>query len=67
MTEPTRPSRTTREAERSEANAPHQPDRLPTPEEEELADALELDPDVADHEREMGERGAHQKGEGRIP
>ena len=26
-----------------------------------------LDPDVAEHEREMLERGANQKGEGRLP
>jgi hypothetical protein len=44
-----------------------QADRMPTPEEEEIADELELDPEVAEHEREMAERGAKQKGEGRVP
>jgi hypothetical protein len=64
---PTRPTPETRDAERSEAEIRGQADRMPTPEEEEIADDLEVDPDVAEHEREMGERGAKQKGEGRIP
>ena len=40
---------------------------MPTAEEEEKAEEQELDPEVAEHEREMAERGAEQKGEGRIP
>jgi hypothetical protein len=40
---------------------------MPTAEEEKIADELELDPEVSEHEREMSERGAKQKGEGRIP
>ncbi len=64
MDEPTRPSQPTRDAERDEAEAPHQADRLPTPEEERLAEEHELDADVAEHEREMGERGAQVPGEG---
>ncbi len=67
MAEPTRPTPTTREAERAEAEMHAQPDRLPTPEEEEKADENELDPEVAEHEREMLERGANQPGEGRLP
>jgi hypothetical protein len=64
---PTRPTKETRDAERSEAETRGQADRMPTAEEEEIADELELDPDVSEHEREMTERGAKQKGEGRIP
>ena len=65
--QPTRPTPETRAAERSEAHKASGADRQPTPDEEERADALELDPEVAEHEREMLERGAHQKGEGRLP
>jgi hypothetical protein len=36
-------------------------------EEEEAAEEQSLDPSVAEHEREMQERSAHQKGEGRLP
>jgi hypothetical protein len=57
----------TRDAERQDATAAHEPDRQPTPEEERLADDLELDPDAAAHYKEMAERGAHQEGEGRLP
>ncbi len=57
----------TRAAERAESGVTARADRMPTPEEEELADRQPLDPDVAEHEREMLERGAHQEGEGRVP
>jgi hypothetical protein len=67
MSQPTRPSKETRDAERSEAEAAAQADREPTPEEEALAAEHDVDPDVAEHEREMAERGARQEGEGRIP
>ena len=66
MTEPTRPSSETREAEQAEARAKHQADRSPTPEEEASAEAHEVDPGVAEHEEEMLRRGANQQGEGRI-
>ncbi len=66
MSEHTKPDAETRAAEAGEANAPHQPDREPTAEEAAAAEALELDPEVAQHEREMAERGKNQKGEGRI-
>lgn len=65
-TEPTRPSAETREAEHADAQAKHESDRAPTPEEEAVA-AREVEPDVAEHEEEMLERGANQQGEGRIP
>ena len=64
MPDKTRPTPTTREAERAEAEAHAQPDRMPTPEEEEKAEENELDPEVAEHEREMLERGGEPEGRG---
>jgi hypothetical protein len=64
--QPTRPSAETREAERAEAQAKHESDRAPTPDEEAVA-AQDVEPDVAEHEEEMLERGANQQGEGRVP
>jgi hypothetical protein len=66
MSEHTKPSPETRAAEAEEARAGHQPDREPTADESAAAEVLELDPEVAEHEREMAERGKSQKGEGRI-
>jgi hypothetical protein len=62
----TTPTSATREAERHEAQTPPGPDRPPTPEEEAAA-PTELTDEQRAHEREMLERGANQKGEGRIP
>ena len=56
----------TRQADRRDAQATAKPDRMPTADEEARADNLELDPDVAENYREQTERGANQKGEGRI-
>jgi len=67
MPDTTRPTPTTRDAERAEAEVHAQPDRMPTDDEEAKADENELDPEVAEHEREMLERGANQQGEGRLP
>jgi hypothetical protein len=70
MSEPTGmtgPNAETREAERAEAQAKHESDRAPTPEEDAAAEAQELDPDVVGHEEEMLELGANQQGEGRLP
>jgi hypothetical protein len=66
---PTRPSVETREAERTQAQAKHESDRAPTPQEERaLANQTDVvDPDVARHEEEMLKRGANQQGEGRLP
>lgn len=66
-TQPTRPSAETREAEHAEAQANHESDRAPTPQEEAVAEAQEVEPDVAEHEEEMLKRGANQQGEGRLP
>ena len=52
---------------KKEAKAEHDADRPPTPEEEALADQNRLDPKVAKAFEEANERGAAQKGEGRIP
>lgn len=66
MSDATKPSPETRAAEREEMDAPHEPDREPTSDEAAAAEAVELDPEVVEHEKEMAERGANQKGEGRI-
>ena len=65
--ERTRPSPETREEERREAKDAADAGREPTPEEEEAADSNEPDEDVAEHYEEMTERGAKQRGEGRVP
>ncbi|HSZ37655.1 MAG TPA: hypothetical protein VK773_11250 [Acidimicrobiales bacterium] len=68
----TKPSSATEEEDQVEAGAPHTADRAPTEEEERLADesrsryADEAE-SVSEHERAMGETGANEKGEGRIP
>jgi hypothetical protein len=56
----------TREAEEEEARAPHEADRLPTEKEEEAAEGVRPDPEVAEHEQEMGRLGAEVRGEGQI-
>ena len=67
MDERTTPDEDTRAAERADADRQGSADRMPTPEEEAIADDLEVDPQVAKHEKEMAERGADQEGEGRLP
>jgi hypothetical protein len=64
----TRPSDTTREAERADAQVHAIPDELPTPEEENAAErAGRPSPDVEQNYEEAIERGADQQGEGRLP
>jgi hypothetical protein len=70
----TRPDKATHAAERDEADMPASPGKMPSPDEEAAADeaarALAADGEVervGEHYREMTERGAHQKGEGRLP
>jgi hypothetical protein len=65
--QPTRPNGETRATERDDAQTPAGADREPTTEEAARADELTLDPKVAEHEREMAERGADQQGEGKLP
>ncbi len=67
MERPTRPSRETRAAEREEAEQPAGADRMPTEDEERLAEEHKVNESVAEHEEEMLERGANQRGEGRVP
>lgn len=57
----------TREAERREAQMPADAGAMPTPEEEAAAEQNDVDPAVAQAEKEATERGANQKGEGRLP
>jgi hypothetical protein len=65
--QPTRPDKETRATEREEAERTAGADRDPTPEEESQADSRPLGEGVSEHEKEMGERGANQQGEGRLP
>ena len=67
MATPTRPSRETRDAEREDADRKAGADRVPTEDEERLAEQNTTDESVAEHEAEMLERGARQEGEGRVP
>lgn len=67
----TEPTPATEEEERAESGSAHAADRAPTQEEDRLADeSAERYRDdaasVAEHEREMGEAGVEDKGEGRI-
>jgi hypothetical protein len=66
-TDPDAVDKATRQVDEEDAKSKHGADRMPTPEEEQRADALELDPKVAEHEKEMMERGANQQGEGKLP
>jgi hypothetical protein len=64
----TRPSDTTREAEAADAQVHATPDHMPTPEEEQAAERAPAEsPEVAENYEEAMERGARQKGEGRLP
>jgi hypothetical protein len=66
--EETKPNDQTRAAEAVDARAHAEPDEMPTPEEEAAAErAGASDKNVAEHYKEMSERGAQQKGEGRLP
>ncbi len=64
----TEPSGPTQAAEAAEARMYAAPDQLPTPEEEAAADRADgIDPEVERNYEEAIERGARQKGEGRLP
>ena len=63
-----RPSETTKSVEEDDAQVHSAPDRMPTPEEEAAAErAGSADREVAEQYEEAMERGADQKGEGRVP
>jgi hypothetical protein len=53
-------------AERWEARSQAKAGDEPTPDEARAADRNEPDDEVSQHDEEMTERGAHQRGEGRI-
>ena len=63
---PTPVTDATREAERHEAMMPADAGAEPTAEEAEAAEKNAPSPEVAEHNKEMMERGANQQGEGRI-
>jgi hypothetical protein len=64
----TRPSDKTRAAEAADAQVHAEADDMPTEGEEAAAErAGKVDPEVAEHYEEMTDRGANQKGEGRLP
>jgi hypothetical protein len=68
MADETRPSEKTRAAEEADARQKAEPDDMPTADEETAAErAGKPSKDVAEHHDEMAERGANQKGEGRLP
>jgi len=67
MAQPHTSPNSTREAEAGAARADHGADRPATPEEERLADSKSVDPEVAESFEAANERGAAQKGEGRLP
>jgi hypothetical protein len=56
----------TRRAEEREFEAAHDADRPATSDEEALLDDRSIDPAVREHYNEMTERGANERGEGRI-
>jgi len=62
----TRPDTTTRDADARASRGGHDADRMPTPEEEKAAEGNLLDKDARENIEEAYERGAAQKGEGRI-
>ena len=63
----TRPTDATRSSEQQAAHAEHAPDRAPSGDEERAAEENRLSPETSEHYKEMAERGASQKGEGRLP
>lgn len=52
--------------EAEDAESAHVADRPPTDEEATLADAQTLEPGVAEHYRDMTDKGVNEPGEGRI-
>jgi hypothetical protein len=67
-TDRTRPTDKTRETEDEDARVEPRADAMPTDDEAAAAErAGELDPDAERSYKEALERGADQKGEGRIP
>jgi hypothetical protein len=65
--EPEPVSDETRAAEARDAARVHAPDRPPSPDEEARAEEQHVDENVRAHYEDMAERGANQRGEGRVP
>ena len=66
--EHTRPNENTRATEEEDARQTAKADDMPTEAEAAAAErAGAVDEEVAEHYKEMTERGADQKGEGRLP
>lgn len=66
MPDHTKPSDITRDEEARQAGQAHDGGREPTPEEEAAAERhSSVDPQTREAEKEMLERGANQKGEGK--
>jgi hypothetical protein len=53
-------------AKNDDAQAAHEPDRMPTPDEERAAEQNQLDPSVAEHYKDAARTGANIKGEGEV-
>ncbi len=66
MTEHTNPSGATRQAEKEAAGKKHEAGRPANDNEARMADGNTVSEGVAEHEKEMLERGANQRGEGRA-
>jgi hypothetical protein len=65
---PTRPSGQTREAEEADARVHSAPDEMPSPEDDAAAErAGKESAEVDENYEDAIERGARQKGEGRLP
>lgn len=66
MTEHTQPDKQTRGADRAAVDAPHTADEEPTAEEEQAAARARMSPETPEHYEEMADKGASQRGEGRV-
>ena len=66
MTDHTTPSGATRQAEKAAAGKEHEAGRPATEDEARMAESNAVSDGVAEHEKEMLERGANQRGEGRV-
>ena len=62
----TTPSGETRQAEKAAAGKEHEAGRSATEQEARMAEGNTVGDGVAEHEQEMLERGANQRGEGRV-
>lgn len=67
MADHTTPNDATRQADRDALKAEHGAPQSPSPAEEQAAGQNRVDEGVSEHYDDMVERGARQKGEGRLP